>query len=238
MSARNVFRNVGKPRLSDEAANQIEQAIREGRFLPGERLPSERTLTVKFGVSRPVLREALRQLEIAGLITIKHGLGTFVKDPHTDILHVPVASWLASNRAVLEQFYEARLVIEPECAALASQRATPTQIDALRELAYRSFEVTEDNVAPLVGMDIDFHSMIAQMSGNSFLAQMLDSLIVPETDVRKIVLRLPQHLPTTHADHKDVLDAIANRDPEAARQAMITALTAPLRAIKRFLNEE
>lgn len=237
MANESLFQSVAKPRLSDDAAKQIEQAILEGRFLPGTRLPSERELTVTFGISRPILREALRRLEIQGVISIRHGRGAFVKEPGTDILNAPLENWLKVNYPIVHQFYEARLAIEPVCAALASERATPDQIAELKDLAYRSFQITEEYVAVLVGMDIDFHSMIARMSGNRFLGQMLNSLIVPETDVRKIILRLPQHLPTTHKNHQAILTAIEDRDSDAARQAMTNALSEPLRVIKQFLEK-
>ncbi len=236
--ADSIFQSVGKPRLSDEVAKQIEQAILEGRFRPGDRLPSERTFTVRFGISRPILREALRRLEIQGLISIRHGQGAFVKEPSTDILHVPLDSWLKENQQAVHEFYEARLAIEPTCAALTSQRATDDEIAALRELVTQSLQVAteQDDLAQLVGLDIDFHSAIARLSGNRFLFQMLNSLIVPETDFRKIVLRLPEHLPDTHKGHESIFAAIENRDSAAARQAMISALTTPLEAIQHFIQ--
>ncbi len=239
MANESLFQSVEKPRLSDDVAKQIEQAILEGRFLPGTRLPSERELTVTFGISRPILREALRRLEIQGLISIHHGRGAFVKEPNTDILNVPIANWLRVNHQIVRQFYEARLAIEPTSAALASERATPDQVAALKELVDQSLQITEKGgIAQLIGLDIDLHFAIARMSGNIFLYRMLNSLIVPETDFRKIVLRLPEHLPNTHEGHQQILDAIMSHDPVAARQAMIDALTRPLESIERFIQQQ
>jgi len=192
------FQSVEKSRLSDEVARQIERIIAEGRFLPGQKLPSERALSAKLAVSRPVLREALRILEIQGIVRIRQGSGIYVKDPTQDILNVPIREWLAENLPLLCKFYEARLVIEPECAALAAQRATASQIENLRILVEESLPTVEGNfITEFIGMDIDFHAAIAEMSGNTLLAQMLESIINRETDMRKIVLRLPGRFPNT-----------------------------------------
>ncbi len=238
MSTATRFQSLEKTRLSDEVARQIAQVIREGRYQPGQVLPAEREMSAQFNVSRPVLREALRILEIQGLIEIQHGRGAFVKSHGTDILNVPVDQWLRENYSLLLQFYEARLSIEPTCAALAAERATEEEIAFLRQLMAEEVELTqEENVPTFVSLDIDLHTAVTKMSGNTFLAQMMNSLINPETDMRKIVLRLPRHLPVAHGGHSKIVDAIARHDPEAARQAMIIALQAPLKAINIYLAE-
>lgn len=234
-----IFQTVEKPRLSHEVARQIAQAIQEGRFLAGQVLPPERELSAKFSVSRPILREALSILEIQGFVSIRHGRGAFVKDPNTDILNVPLPDWLAENRSLVEHFYEARLAIEPVCAARAAQLAGPEDIANLKDILNRENELAAGSNTPsLVSTDIDFHSTIARLSRNEFLIKMLNSLIVPETDVRKIVLRLPNHLPTTHKDHLRVLKAIEKHNPAAAKKAMIIALSRPLEVIQEFLQNE
>jgi GntR family transcriptional repressor for pyruvate dehydrogenase complex len=240
MGTNNFFQTVEKSRLSDDIARQIEQAIREGRLVPGQVLPSERDLTKTFNVSRPIIREALRILEIQGFVSIQQGRGTLVKDPETDIFNLPISEWLEKNMQLLNEFYEARLAIEPACAALASQRATYKQLRSLQENLEESERLAqnEENPAALVSLDIDFHSEIARMSGNSFLFKMLDTLIVPETDVRKVVLRLPNHIKTTMNGHRRVYEAIKAGDPEAARQAMIDALSEPFAAIEKFMNRK
>ena len=120
-------------RLSDDIAQQLECAIREGRFVAGHTLPSERELANTFNVSRPIIREALRILEIHGLVTIQQGCGTLVKDPDMDILSQPISEWLDKNRQWLNEYYEARQAIEPACAALAARRATERQLRNLQE---------------------------------------------------------------------------------------------------------
>ncbi len=232
-----IFQSVEKPKLAHEVARQIAQAIQEGRFLPGQALPPARELATKFNVSRPILREALSILQLQGYVSIRHGRGTFVKDPNTDILNVSLEDWLAKNRTLVENFYEARLAIEPVCAARAAQVAGPGDIAELREILERFDNMAASGSTPvLVSADIDFHSTIAKLSRNEFLIRMLHYLIVPETDVRQIVLRLPNHVPTTNKDHYGILYAIEKHNPAAARKAMITALSRPLDVIRDYLK--
>jgi DNA-binding FadR family transcriptional regulator len=239
MENSSYFQTLEKSRLSDEIARQIAQVIREGRYQPGQVLPPEREMSIQFNVSRPVLREALRILEIQGMVDIRHGKGAFVKSPSTDILNVPIEDWLAENYRLLLQFYEARLSIEPTCAALAAERATNEDIAYLKILMSREAELTQEKeVSTFVSGDIDLHTAITRMSGNKFLEQMMNSLINPETDMRKIILRLPHHLPVAHSGHSEIVEAIAVRDPQAARQAMINALEAPLRILDDYLAQK
>ena len=238
MTNNHLFQSVEKPRLADEIARKITQAIQEGRYLAGEVLPPTRELAVRFNVSRPVLREALSILQVQGFVTIRHGRGTFVKDPDTDILHVSIEDWLEKNYTLVENFYEARLAIEPACAARAAQLAQEEDIAKLKEILNTLDRLTDEGNTPvLVSADIDYHSSIARLSRNEFFIKMLDTLIVPETDVRKIVLRLPNHLPTTNKNHTEIFNAIAKHDPEAARDAMAVALSEPLNVIREFMKE-
>ncbi|MCA9922099.1 MAG: FadR family transcriptional regulator [Anaerolineales bacterium] len=232
---RKILRSMEKSRLSDGVAGQIEKAIQEGRFLPGDQLPAERALSEELGVSRPVLREALHKLEIQGLLEIQHGHGTFVKDRSAELLHAPLPTWLKANQHIIREFYEARLIIEPDCAALASHRATPEGLKELKRIIEQSEQVVqEDNIIAFIGLDIDFHSTIARMSGNTLLFQMLDSIINPETDLRKVIHRLPEHLPVAHARHIEILKAIESGKPETAHQAMVDALEGPLKDIEEY----
>jgi GntR family transcriptional repressor for pyruvate dehydrogenase complex len=234
-----IFQSIEKPRLADEVARQITQAIHEGRFLPGQALPPARELATKFNVSRPILREALSILQVQGFVSIRHGRGTFVKDPDTDILNVSLQAWLTKNLTLVENFYEARLAIEPVCAARAAQLAESKDVAELRRILDRLDHLTDrSDTAVLVSADIDFHSTIAKLSRNEFLIKMLNSLIVPETDVRKIVLRLPDHLPTTNKHHIEIFKAIENRNPTAAKKAMIVALSEPVKVIQKYVQDK
>lgn len=233
------FQSVEKPRLALEIARQIALAIQEGRFTAGQTLPPAREFAKTFGVSRPILHEALSLLQIQGLITIRQGKGAYVKDPNTDILNVSLRDWLVINRAMVENFYEARLAVEPICAERAARYAQPHEVDELRAILEQINHSSDDeSMLILVSHDIDFHSAIAKIARNEFLVKMLNSVIVPETDLRKIVLRLPNHVKTTNDDHLHIFKAIEKHNPAAARKAMTTALSRPLEVVRNYLEDE
>jgi GntR family transcriptional repressor for pyruvate dehydrogenase complex len=213
-----------KSRLSDDVAWRIEFAVKGGQFKPGEKLPSERLLSRELGVSRPILRQALQNLENRGLVNIQHGRGTFVASLANQFV-API-EWLRENDDKVIAFYEARMAIEPACAALAARRATPSQINELRDNTEESRGVAAaGDILSFVSLDIEFHSIIARLSGNPHLYHALDQIINPETDARQVIHRLPGHLPIAQARHERVFAAIAAKNEEAARGAMYAAFS-------------
>lgn len=239
LSGIKIFQTIEKTRLSYEVAHQIVQLISEGRLQEGDALPPARELATQMSVSRPILQEALSILQIQGYVTIRHGKGVFVKDPNTDILNVPIEAWLKENIKFVEDFYQARLAVEPLCAYLAAQNAKPQDIASLRKMITEAAPLFNgSNASILVGIDIDFHSKIAEIANNEFLQKMLNAVITPEYDIRKVVLRLPNHQKVTHNDHADIFDAIVAHDPSRAQEAMVVALERPLTAIREFMKDK
>jgi len=239
LSGIKIFQTIEKTRLSYEVAHQIVQLISEGRLQEGDSLPPARELATQMSVSRPILQEALSILQIQGYVSIRHGKGVFVKDPNSDILNVPIEAWLKENMKFVEDFYQARLAVEPICAHLAAKNAKPQDIANLRKLINKAEPLFNGtNASVLVGLDIDFHAMIAQIANNEFLQKMLNAVITPEYDIRKVVLRLPNHQKVTHNDHAEIFNAIADRNPVKAQEAMVTALNRPITAIREFMEDK
>lgn len=231
--------SITRTRLSDEVVKRLSAAIQEGRFLPGEQLASERALSDAMGISRPILREALQVLETQGLVTIRHGRGTFVTNGSAELLNVDPVHWLIKHRRLVHEFYEARLVIEPECAAMASQRARPEQIADLRTIIRKAEQVVQTTeVISFIGLDIDFHRQVAAMANNTLLYQMLDAVINPDTDLRKVIHRLSGHPSLAHERHVKIFDAIEEQKPEEARHEMTSALEGALQDVDSFVRKE
>lgn len=224
-------RTVPKSRLSDDVAWQIELAIKGGRFQPGQKLPSERKLSQDLGVSRPILRQALQNLETRGLVDTQHGRGTFVVTLANQYL-APIV-WLQDNQDKVKAFYEARLAIEPACAALAAQRATAAQLAELRRNLDQSAQTArQGDILTFIALDIEFHSIIARLSANPYLHHALDQIINPETDARQVIHRLPGHLLVAQARHERIFVAIAAQDERAARSAMADAFAGLMRELE------
>jgi GntR family transcriptional repressor for pyruvate dehydrogenase complex len=229
------LRIAPKSRLSDDVAWQIELAIKGGQFHPGEKLPSERMLSQELGVSRPILRQALQILETRGLVQIQHGRGTFVASLADEFV-API-EWLLDNNDKVRAFYEARMAIEPACAALAARRARPEQIRELRiNLAESGQIARKGDVLSFIALDIEFHSIVARLSGNPHLYHALNLIINPETDARQVIHRLPGHLPIALSRHEKVFEAIAAKDEEGARSAMYAAFDGLLRDLEELSN--
>ena len=122
------FRAVRKGRRYEQVAEQIQQLIASGALKPGDRLPPERELAAKFGVGRSSLRDAIRTLEVMGIVESRHGSGTVVRDLSTDALVVPLASVLARKRELVAELLDVRRMIEPALAARAAANATEEEL--------------------------------------------------------------------------------------------------------------
>lgn len=201
--------------LVEEVCIRLSQELR--RKGAEEWLPPERTLAEQLGVSRTVVREATKRLELQGLVEVKHGVGI----RRTGSLHKPLNGSLAllipDEAERLRQSLEVRLAIEPEIARLAALNARPAQLRELRKVHARLQETADLMVA--VEEDIAFHRALAKATGNEVFGLILETIADLGRDSRKAtisqagVLRAVKH-------HEAVLIAIEKHDPEAAGDAM------------------
>ena len=213
------IQTVEPRRLYRQIADQIAALIRRGEYKPGARLPPERDLAKKLGVSRPSVREALIALEVEGFVEVRIGSGVYVAD----------ARRMASRRPALPpdsgpfELIDARRLVESECAALAARHATQTQIRQMRAALAGMGRDRSRNVVPLDN-DHLFHMRIAEASGNSAMALVVQTLWAQRTG--PLFLQLEHHFDTPALwsaairEHQAVLDAIEAHDPVAARAAM------------------
>lgn len=209
--------------LRRHVINELGHRIVSGELLPGRLLPSEGNLCKSLGVSRTALREALRELAAKGLLDARPKVGTAVRaEENWNFLDADILSWrIRSPDAdrVISELYELRHLIEPLAASLAAKNATDKDIAMLRK-AYAAMEAAGENGSKFTQPDFDFHSKIIEASGNrlfSSLAHAISAALL----INFNFLRDP---PRGHAHfmkgHKNVLDAVANRNAVAARLAM------------------
>jgi len=206
---------MAERRLYVEIADQIIQWIDDGDFPPGSRLPGERELAARFGVSRVTIREAQIALQAQNRIEVKSGSGARVVDAETP-LDLPTANAF--------ELTQARSLIESEGAALAAISIDEAQ---LRELD-RYLDIMEREAAgeEAIGEDADrgFHMCIAQASQNPVLIDMIDRLWRMRTDVPAIkeayasICGVSPKMRLT--EHRDIVEALRVRDPQRARVAM------------------
>lgn len=210
-----------RERLADQLYGQILERIVSGDLQEGDKLPSENEIARSFGVSRPVIREALTRLQADGLVYSRQGAGSFVKSRPPEGL-IKFAD--ASDVAGLLKCFEARLPFEGAAASLAAQRATAPDI-ALIEKSLHVLEaaLASDGIAD--NADYDFHMAIAKATGNEFFVSIMSSLHTSMISGIQVALKITkrgskERLAKVCEEHRAIFDAIATGDPEAADLAM------------------
>ncbi|HEY4253053.1 MAG TPA: FCD domain-containing protein [Roseomonas sp.] len=207
-------------RLSEHIIAQIAKLVEDGHLRVNDRFPSERALQQHWQVSRPVLREAFRALEVQGLVESRPGGGRYLR---ADRIPDPARlrrSRLQASRAELLQIWDAREAVETKAAELAALRATPAQIEALGR-PLRLIETLAPEDWRELDFNRDFHLVIGQASGNPLIEEMVAALVarVRAMSVRDL-LDAAEWARLQYA-HQPIYDAIAARDPAAARQAIV-----------------
>ena len=175
-----MFRPIQRQSLADQAFNQIRDQILDQRFLPGQHLPSERELSDILGINRSSVREALKRLEQARLIQIRHGEGSIVLDfqqsAGLDLLAYLVAPGGNINTLAIRSIAEVRLLIAVEISRLAALRIQEPEIDALSAIVERIEALDEDEALTLQSLDFEFHYQLARAGQNLALVLIVNSI--------------------------------------------------------------
>lgn len=210
-----------KTNLAQRTADTLRAQIRSGEdYAPGSKLPNENHLSLKLGVSRTTLREAIRILVAEGLLQVQRGKGTFVTERKDQF-----ASTLPSfdeKKVTLKDLYEARLIIEPAAAALACQRATDEEIEEIVRLVKATQEqFTHDfNNEEIIQREIAFHDALIRASHNQFFDHFLP--VVNQTIQKTFELEYKWDAVAEGAynDNFMIIDFLRKRDAEAMRSVM------------------
>jgi GntR family transcriptional regulator, transcriptional repressor for pyruvate dehydrogenase complex len=213
-------------RMAQRVYDGLFQSIVTGKLQPQARLPSELDLARFFGVSRPVVRQALEALRAAGLVKSMRGSGTYVRAETSPMPVVPLARSAEALRH-FAQGIELRLVVEPECAFLAASRRKPDQL-ARMDTMQEAFERAAARGEVAHPFDFGFHEAIAEAAANPRIVQVIKSL---EYDLshavslwRHLASRKGSGLQSALSEHRAILAAIRAGDGDAARRAMRTHL--------------
>lgn len=217
-----MFKAVSLNRVSQAIVEQVKLLLRQGRLKPGDRLPSERELCERFGVSRVTVREALRVLEAGGLIDIRVGArgGAFVTSPTSQQIGAGLADLLNLSPLTATDVTEARQVFELGIVPLVVERATDEDIAALRDMV-RTHQAALDRGEYLMSMSADFHVRVAACTHNPAIEMLVQSFHGPllmSLLEAQVVAPLMGHRGTE--EHIAFIDAIDARDVERARSIM------------------
>lgn len=207
--------SIKRSSLADEVAQRLQEQISLGTYKPGEKLPTEPALMQAYGVGRSSIREAVRILANSGVLRVQQGLGTFV-EVNTGI-EEPFPQRI--KRAAIDDIDEVRLLLEMKIAQKAAQNRTAGDIEKMEtHLKRRKEAAAIDDVAAAIEADINFHTTIAEASGNSILTDLY----------RAVAGHLKDHFIAQHKDatafrdsqqlHKNLLNSIIARDTQKAWQ--------------------
>lgn len=175
-----MLRPVGRSRVAHEIVVQLRELILGGKFAVGDKLPPERELAEQLGVNRGSLREAIKSLELIGLVRTRQGDGTRVTDFMRTagielVSHLLVRVGEAPDLALLGEVLEFRVTFGKECARLAAQRSTPEGVARLREVAARN-QVDGLDAVTLLRNDFDFYVELAALARNRVLLLLLNTI--------------------------------------------------------------
>lgn len=220
-----IFSRIQASRTADDVVHQIETLILEGVLSGGERLPGERELARQFDISRPILRDALKRLETAGLLISRHGGGTFVADVIGQVFSPPVVKLFADHRKATADYLEYRREIESIAAEYAALRATPhdkailTGIIKAMEKAHGASDFDTE-----ARLDVELHNAIGEAAHNIVLLHTLRSCYQLLKDGvfynRSLIYSYPGVADMFLSQHRAIYDAVMAGNPQAAREAV------------------
>jgi GntR family transcriptional repressor for pyruvate dehydrogenase complex len=212
------FEAVRRNKVYEEVARQIERLILK-KLQPGDKLPSERELAETLGVSRSSIRDAIRSLELMGMVEPRQGAGTIVREISSDSLVNPLANAIKRKDELISELLDFRLMLEPPLAARAAARVSADEIAEMEEILQRQSDKQSRGEAA-VAEDSEFHYAIALASGNSVVLKVIDILMDLLRDTRERSLQVEGRLQRSLAGHRRILAALKRHDAEAAKAAM------------------
>lgn len=228
-----MTRKVKRDTLSDQVAQGLMAFIDEHDLMPGQSLPSENQLAQEFGVSRPVIREALRTLQGEGIIEIITGKNAVIKPISSRILRKFFERSIILRSASFQDLIEVRRGLEIQSVMLAAQRCTPADIEQMQTVITHM----RDNVKShetFAEYDVQFHLLIAAAARNSIIYHLIESI---REAMRENILQGMKHrfanedYDQVQCRHEAILEALRHRNPEQARYAMQQHFDEALKAI-------
>jgi GntR family transcriptional repressor for pyruvate dehydrogenase complex len=226
------------PSLVEVVAKRIRGDIKSGTYAIGDKLPTERDLSEKYGVSRPIVREAIGALKRDGLVATRQGLGAFVIE--TKEIAFRLAGLDLTDAIDIGNVIELLMAVESAATALAAERRSAQQLDAI-ERQLHSIQQAFDNGESGIEEDLAFHREIVDASGNPRFREMSDFL---EAHVRNFIRKARASslrnalLADVQREHVAIFNAIASGRPQEARKAAEDHLRGAANRLALHLNTE
>jgi len=230
-----LLKPIKMKRASDQAFEQIRDLIFRGQIRPGEQIMPERDLAQALGVSRPTIREAIKQLVTIGLLEHRQGQGTFVRSISAQRELNPLAAMIEGHSPTLEELLEVRMGLEGQAVTLAAQRATPEEIQVLEKALSH---MLEENREGRLGIeeDVSFHMGIAYATKNTVQVHIMKTFYdLLHYGIKESLYYLyedPTNIDMIGQQHTEILKAIKAHDPDAAYAAMKRHITFVLNFVR------
>jgi GntR family transcriptional repressor for pyruvate dehydrogenase complex len=206
--------------LYEQIVQQIEESVLNGSLKPGDQLPAERDLAERLGVSRTAVREAVKALREKGLVEAYSGRGTFITDGTSHAARQSFDLMVKIGQPEgFPHLAELRLILEPGIAALAALRAGEEHLAAMRE-AVTVMDRAQKNPEVYIEADLDFHLALAEAAANPLILSLIDSIVGLLRQQRMKIFNVEGGPERGQVHHKRILEAVEQRDPNAARRAM------------------
>lgn len=209
-------------KVYEQVIEEIKDMIINGKLKKGDKLPSERELVEQLNVSRTSLREALRAIQIIGLIDCRQGEGNFIKESFENTLFEPLSIMFMLQESSAREIVDLRRLLEIEMVSYAAERATDEELERIKEIV-EALAQSEDEKA-CVKLDKELHYTISKASGNYLIQNILNSVSQLMDwfieDARLKILIRKENKAKLVKQHENICKALVEHDPEAARQAM------------------
>ena len=225
------------PALSDQVAHQILRLIISKELKPGDRLPSLDDLCDSLGVSRTSVREGLKLLNAWGVIEIKRGTGTFVTDSVVNVLHVPLKISAERGEQMVLKLHQVREALEPNIAEIAAREASKEHLKEIKFALDRMTD-TPENSEDFIHYDLEFHSSIAEATGNKLFLIIIYPIIDLLQDTLKLAVKPSGARERAQRYHHEIFAQIKARNPEGARKVMQEHLNQSWNEIQVGIDKE
>ena len=219
-----TFNSIKRISTVERIVENLINLIKLRKLQTGDKLPSERQLCGMIGVSRPILREALKALQVMNIIDIRQGAGAYVKslEPEDVVEHLDIVFHLDSS--LYRDLYEARKVLEAAVAGMAVLNISDSEIEAIEENFRQAAGCIEDESA-FLERDLELHEMIMKAAGNRIIPVFMQSINRLLLLLRKRSNAQPHIRQNTMRDHELIIEALKSRDSEKAARAMEQHIT-------------
>lgn len=213
---------------AQQALELIKKSIVDRQLRPGDKLPAERALAAQLGISRHIVREALKNLQALGVVEIIHGSGIYLKEQDFNFLSFPMQMALGQGRRAIEDLIEARELVEMQVIRLACERATDEEMQRLDN--YLIYRTSDEGLKKYQGhYDFEFEGILGEICGNRYLASIQRLTHILWEDALSGFGVNPVEVHIINEEHTDIVQAVKARDVQRARDAMLYHLKSALR---------